>query len=293
MSTALTITKSKLILSPIQSTKSRDQLSMRSRKNLIRNKEYNGYISRPTKKRIERMVENLIFAIQAFQKKNKGKKGASSIQPTFITLTLSYEQIQSDNFIKRNLLMRFIEKIKKNCGVENYIWRAEPQRNGNIHFHIIADRFIKWQTIRAYWNEIQSKYDYIDAFEQRNGHRNPNSTDIHALNKINNIAAYICKYMTKDKPSRKIEGRIWGCSSNFHKMKNPRIEITGEMIEEVEDLVKESKGFKKVYDYCTLIRFKKSCITSIIKSNLYRLYEKFVNSFININIINHESQLQL
>lgn len=289
MSSAISISKSKLVLTPIQSTKTKYLISESSKKNLIRNKEYNGYISSSTTKRIGNMVENLIFGIESFQDKYKGKVGSTQIQPTFITLTLSYMQIQNDNYIKRNLLMRFIEILKKEKGIQNYIWRAEPQENGNIHFHIIIDRFINWQYIRQKWNSIQEKYDYIDAFEQKHGHRNPNSTDIHSLKKVNNIAAYICKYMVKNKPLRKIEGRIWGCSSNFHSIKNPRIEVTEEIIEEIELLVKEGSLYKKTLEYCTIFRYKKSQICKTINNVIYNIYAEFVASIINLKIKKYAS----
>ncbi|MFK5894428.1 MAG: hypothetical protein QM504_14505 [Pseudomonadota bacterium] len=288
MSSAITISKSKLVITPIQSTKSKFILAKNSRKNLIRSKEYNGYISKSTTKRINCMVESLIFAIEQNQEESMKIGKSTKIQPTFITLTLSYAQIQSDNYIKRNMLMRFIELCKNNKGVVNYIWRAEPQVNGNIHFHIIADKFIKWQWIREKWNEIQSKHEYLDAFEQKHGHRDPNSTDIHGLQRVNNIAAYICKYMTKDKPLRKIEGRIWGCSKNLHKMKNPRIEICEHIINEIEELVRDKKAFKKVYEWCTVIKYKKLHIQHTINDIIYNVYQEFVNEFINFKNIEYE-----
>jgi len=289
MSSAITISKSKLVITAIQSTKSKFILSQNSKKNLIRDSNYNGYISKSTTKRISCMIESLIFAIEENKKECwlEGKK--TKVQPTFITLTLSYNQIQNDNYIKRNLLMRFIELCKKEHGIVNYIWRAEPQVNGNIHFHIIADRFIKWQWIRKEWNKIQEKHNYIDAFEQKHGHRNPNSTDIHGLNKVHNIAAYICKYMTKDKPVRKIKGRVWGCSSNLHKMKNPRVEICEHLINDIEELVNTGKAYKKVYEYCTVIKYKKLHIQKTITNIIYNIYQDFVNQFINFKTLNYET----
>lgn len=284
MSSAITISKSKLIVTPIMSTKTKFLISENSKKNLIRDNNYNGYISKPTVKKIGHMVENLVFGIESFRKQKNPVAGSSQIQPTFITLTLSYKQIQSDKYIKRNMLMRFIEEIKNTHGVQNYIWRAEPQVNGNIHFHIIMDRFIKWQYVRKLWNDIQERHDYIDAFEQKHGHRNPNSTDIHSLLKVNNIAAYICKYMVKDKPLRKIEGRIWGCSNNFHKVKNPRIEICEHIIKDLEELVKKGFVYKKVLEYCTIFRYKKNQIQETSTNIIYNVYTEFVDSIINLSI---------
>ena len=64
---------------------------------------------------------------------------------TFITLTLPSKQIHSDNEIKSKCLNQFLIELKKNHSVSRYIWKAEKQENNNIHFHIIADKFIKWQ----------------------------------------------------------------------------------------------------------------------------------------------------
>ena len=237
------------------------------------------------------MVEGLIFAIEDHKKLVRKKRQTTKIQPTFITLTLSYAQIQNDNYIKRNMLMRFIEKCKSEHNVINYIWRAEPQVNGTIHFHIIADRFINWQWIRSTWNNIQANNQYLDAFEQKHGHRNPNSTDIHGLKKVHNIAAYICKYMTKDKPVRKIEGRIWGCSKSLHKMKNPRVEICSHLLDEIEELVNTKKAYKKVYEWCTVIKYKKLKIQKTINNIIYNIYQEFVNEFINYNNLIYEPKL--
>ncbi len=287
MSAAITISKSKLVITPIQSTKSKFILAENSRKNLIRNSKYNGYISKATTKRINCMIEGLIFGIEAHRKEIALKSKSTKVQPTFITLTLSYEQIQSDNYIKRNLLMRFIEEIKKTHGVVNYIWRAEPQVNGNIHFHIIIDKYVKWQWVRAVWNGIQENHEYLDAFQQKHGHRDPNSTDIHGLQKVHNIAAYICKYMTKDKPIRKIKGRVWGCNKALHKMKNPRVEICEHLMADIEELIKDGKAYKKVYEWCTVIKYKKLQIQETVNNIIYNIYQEFVSEFIHYNILEH------
>ncbi len=141
---------------------------------------------------------------------------------TFITLTLPSKQIHSDNEIKSKCLNQFLIELKKNYGVSRYIWKAEKQENNNIHFHIIADKYIKWKEIRECWNRIVNKLGYVDRYESNmrefykngfrlsthskdkrtenqqkkafqtlvdNNYRNPNSTDIHALYKVKNIQA--------------------------------------------------------------------------------------------------------
>ncbi len=33
------------------------------------------------------------------------------------------------------MLNRFLEKIRYQYNVKSYLWKAESQKNGNIHFH--------------------------------------------------------------------------------------------------------------------------------------------------------------
>ncbi|GAH86291.1 unnamed protein product, partial [marine sediment metagenome] len=47
-----------------------------------------------------------------------------------------------------------------------YVWRAEKQENGNIHFHFIVDNFIPWNELRNTWNRIQQNLGYISRFSE-------------------------------------------------------------------------------------------------------------------------------
>lgn len=285
MSQALTITRSKLFINPIPDIVTKERMRQASLDNLYRGGSYNGFISRRTTTRIERMVENMVTAIEQFKISNRRNKLAWKIRPTFVTLTLSYKQFHKDNVIKRQLFSRFIDRLKKDKGVQFYIWRAEPQENGNIHFHILCDRFIEWEWIRNVWNGLQSRLEYIDAFEQKNGHRNPNSTDVHELKKINHVARYICKYMTKDKPLRKIDGRIWGCSSDFHKLRNPKIELCKELYNEIFAMKRAKILKEKVCEFVSILSFKSCEIVDCLSGFINTIYQDFVTEYLTSKII--------
>lgn len=191
----------------------------------------NGLISKLAKKKMEKALDYLLLLSndQQVQQTQAGKKVTFKL--SFITLTLSSKQIHSDNEIKNSCLNQFIIEIQKYHQVRNYIWRAEKQKNGNIHFHIVTDKFIGWSKIRDRWNRIQNKLGYVDRYRDElkayhqggfkvrqdllktwsiknqiraydvgkaNDYNNPNSTDIHSVKKIGNIKAYISKYVTKN-----------------------------------------------------------------------------------------------
>lgn len=208
----------------------------RKSKNLKRHnrkgRTYNGYMSPATASKVKGYIDNFNEHL-----KFKSAKRKKRYLLTFVTLTLSAFQTHSDNEVKRSCLNRFIIELRRRSKIKNYIWRAEPQKNGNIHFHIVIDKYIDHRSLRNLWNECQESLGYITEFEKLHGHRNPNSTDIHAVEKVRNIGAYMSKYMCKSgeeyetRPGekkikrRKIEGRIWGCSDSIRETKPFECEI--------------------------------------------------------------------
>lgn len=198
--------------------------------NLKKNIHHNK-ISDATEKKIKRSCNYLL--LNSTQKNNYTKLNWKELRfnVTFITLTLSAQQMHSDNYIKKYMLNQFLIQAQRLWNVDQYVWRAEKQANGNVHFHILTDKFIPWYELRSLWNNIQRKEGYIEVYRtnQKEYHKNgfqlnkellqkwsysnqlkayhtgvktnwsnPNSTDIHGLRNIGNASAYIVKYMSKD-----------------------------------------------------------------------------------------------
>ena len=179
-----------------------------------------GKLSDNAKKHIKNIVLTWISTIQFYLLSNGYSLTETNKRLKFITLTLSDKQKHDDKTIKRKMLDRFIILIKRKYGVKNYLWIAETQKNGNIHFHLLTDINIHHKLIRKHWNKIQQDNRYLDNYYRKHKHYNANSTDIHSLKKINNIGAYLTKEITKGQSSRKIIGKLWGCSDNLLKLKS-------------------------------------------------------------------------
>lgn len=224
---------------------------------------YNGYMSDATRRSVRGMLENLLVAIElnttmAFPFVKGQEKPLNQVYPTFVTLTLPAKQMHCDNDIKRDIFTPFMQEMIRNWSVKCYVWVAETQQNGNLHFHVLMDRGIPAVRLRQIWNKhlnsmpyeyvncyrrIQ-KYIYEDGFvfrnemwekrlkkekeraksegkrlnpkaikelknkenqRQKEAHRkgvendwtDPNSTDIHSIQNIKKLTAYVCKYFTK------------------------------------------------------------------------------------------------
>lgn len=246
---------------------------------------YKGYMSPKTKSKVRKYLGTWLNGIELNMKGAKQRLLNKSIYPTFITLTLSAKQNHEDNEIKRQLLNPFIIWLNKSHQVRLYYWRAEPQKNGNIHFHIIVDRYIPYLAIRSKWNQLQSKLGYIETYSKqmqllslndyylrffkprkksfksaeisylagkKSNWCNPNSSDIHKIEKINNLSNYIIKYMTKTEGARKIEGRIHGGSDLLKQLK-PYSQLMGQAEYAIIDkLWKETKLKRKEGEFFTV-----------------------------------------
>jgi len=204
-----------------------------SRKNVIdrkavmllnRKTEYNGYMSDSTSRKVRRIILAWSEAI----KRENCERNLSIMKIdrklVFMTLTLSDEQKHDDNWIKRKLLNSFLIKMKTDYKVNYYLWRAEKQQNGRIHFHVILDHFIDKKDIQLEWNKIQRKHGYTENYENRFGKTEPPSTHIREVTTEEQMIEYAIKYTSKKKKKEnetdlKVIGRIWGCSDELRRLK--------------------------------------------------------------------------
>lgn len=122
----------------------------------------------------------------------------------FITLTLSDKQKHSDGWIKKHLLKNWFDTIKKSFPAISFVWKAETQANGNLHFHIITDHFIPFTYINKTWNRIQWKNGYMKKYLSDHGHINAPSTEVQKIKNDKVLKKYLMKYMIKANSKKKI-----------------------------------------------------------------------------------------
>ncbi len=172
---------------------------------------------------------------------------------TFITLTLPAKQVHSDTEIKDSCLALFLQWLRDSKKVKKYIWKAEIQKNGNIHFHITTDKYIHHTLVRNHWNKLVNKLGYVDRYYEKFGNMSPPSTEIKSVKKIRNIASYLAAYMSGTKRSkgkkgnqdynkRVIEGRLFGISSYLSGLQSLVLHGAGQ---EFDGILKYLKRVKK------------------------------------------------
>lgn len=183
---------------------------------------------------------------------SKKENKTFSFRLSFITLTLSATQSHTDKFIKNHLLQPFLLWMQRKYG-GSYVWKAESQLNGNIHFHVTTDVFIHWREIRFKWNKLLARHQYCKIFQDGTNDKGDSATQIKAIKNEGDLAKTVAGYLSKTSieqknsfalkskattiqdiikdalyiscnieskqhHSRFIDGRLWGCSENLSKI---------------------------------------------------------------------------
>lgn len=103
----------------------------------------------------------------------------------FITLTFSKNE--TDLHAANKKYKQFIQKLRRRYGMFKYITVIEFQERGSIHYHMLSDLpFIPYTIINTLWG---------------NG-----NIDIRAVDKVDNLGAYLVKYMNKDNDDIRLKG---------------------------------------------------------------------------------------
>lgn len=271
----------------------------------------NNELSRITKSKINKAITYINRISQDKQYIDRYSQRLVNYKLTFATLTLSSSQVHTDNEIKGKLLNQFFIEAKNRWNVTHYVWRGEKQLNGSIHFHIVTSCFIPYQELNEVWNRIQNKLGYVDRYsekmqklsyyEYRNLFKNnkkytealirkswikgrstnwkyPNSTDIHALQFIKDITAYICKYMKKSEQMKGQEGRLWSCSHSLSNLQGGRDIVSGSISNEL-NLIGNCVGVRKFSDdFFDLFYIDESKLLELGCFELLDLLHDFLNT---------------
>ena len=256
-------------------------------------------------KKIKKALDWIVYL--AKKKTFEGPNGKTiNFKLNFITLTLPDIQKHDDSSIVRTCLNNFLNVLRNKYKVVNYIWRAERQKNGNLHFHLITDKFIPWNEVRRLWNQSLELLYYITDYENkmkkfhakgfkyrydlnvlgwdyqrqykafikgRDTHwRDPNTTDIHSVNKVGNLKIYLLKYFTKQYQNENIECMLYGMSHSLAKLDGLVREVDSEMNTLFfDDTSKVNTKF--IYSEFSIIALFN--VNNLLKLKYYKLYNAF------------------
>lgn len=256
------------------------------RKNGQKVQNYKGEVSKKIKKEIEKLTYNWALAIET---NNAIMDEMDKETLYFITLTLPAQQRHADKEITKTALHGLLIWAKQAKGMSNYIWKAEKQGNGNIHYHIVIDTEIEPTVLRKKWNDKMDSMGYISDYRmERNmmfskGFRvqkkllsvaseekqkewykygkatnwsNPRTVHIENCENLETVGKYISKYISKNDQNLTIDGKVWGKSKTLSNIRYYEKEIKGLETTEIEYLELGTENEIEVNEFVRILSIK-------------------------------------
>jgi hypothetical protein len=247
---------------------------------------YNGEISVAGQRRLKKKLEIWYEGIKVFNSSKEHVIQHTKKEMVFLTVTLPASQQHSDLEIKREILKPFMRILREKFNTINYIWKAESQANGNIHFHIVIDVYIEKKIVTEIWNKCCESLSYVSRFEIKFNHRNPPSTEIHMVKDFRTAMIYFQKYIVKSSEYRLIEGAVWKSSTNLKSLEY--FECVSDSFKEIRlDKLLEKKEISCYssdrYEIYYLGKVKIDQVLSSLDLKAYLSYKSLLSSYLFSN----------
>ncbi len=212
-----------------------------SSNNQIKRTSHNFTISENAYRNLKRKINWLYYLAKSKSIKTYNGKSIYNFKIGFHTFTLPSKQTHNTATITNQLWNQFLTEIRQRTDMQNYIWRLEFQKNGNVHYHLVTDTYLDYFFNLKIWNRILKSYGYIEAYKQKHENlsfaeyselynsenridRNvlakryakgksqkweqPNSVDSKSVISKKAISFYISKYFAKDSKNGTIKNEL-------------------------------------------------------------------------------------
>ena len=128
---------------------------------------HNFTISEHARKTMILKIQWLYFMAKSRYKKSITGKEIHNFKLNFITLTLASKQVHPTAQITKECFNQFMVELRERYKIENYVWRLEFQKNGNVHYHIVTDCYTDFHIVQKVWNRCQEKLGYVTAYQKK------------------------------------------------------------------------------------------------------------------------------
>lgn len=274
---------------------------------------YSGELRPGAKKRLTRCVELMLMATKSTWIYNKYKKKHYPFKVGFLTLTIySPERNVTGKESHKTVLEPFLLWLRRKHGVKMYIWKAELQERGQVHYHLLLDTWVDKLKLEDEWNKLQINAGYLDMdkYYKKFGHRNVPSTKIHALYKKRNVTGYIKKVVAAEMQNRKaaimaelnytggmtpemaktvqnrlsIHGKVWDCSINLKSNTYFTTVADNCYVDHLNNLVDQKLCRVTYTDTCTIFTLYKQASENILAGNDKKEYDDKMYNIRNMDM---------
>lgn len=194
------------------------------------------------------------------------RTGGKRSKKIFVTLTFIQEV---DDLLAQSILNKFLTELRDRFPKKtlNYIWVAERQGNGNIHFHGMINQFLPVRKLNALWTlqQYNSGLRYFNYDEQfwvpieeikarykndmngcTHGGMNEilNPFDVEPVKTIHGLSHYLTQYVTKNNSGGGFKCAAWHCSRGVSKLFTKTV-ISRSTLSAVQSVEHNSRVVKK------------------------------------------------
>ena len=136
-------------------------------------------------------------------------------QIVFYTFTI--KENMTDNSVTNPAFSYALRRLKKDYGLNSYIWVVERQKRGAIHYHCLFDMpYVKYSELKRVWHEVGSKFG-IEISRQNSVSGSKGRSAV--VKNVEQAVKYLTKYMAKGingKNNQTFEGRVYAISRNVN-----------------------------------------------------------------------------
>lgn len=258
------------------------------------NQSYTNNFSQSAQKNLKKAIDILLQITPPIKRFHPLTKKPFNHRLSVITLTIPTTQVIHPNTAYNQLLKPFIDYLRKTKDVENYIWKLEFQKRGQIHYHITMPQVIHWREIRNKWNYLLKKNNYLNEYYSKKGNYDPNSTDIHKVYNIDKIGPYLMKEFvkscqnvdinkhnyTKEDINKKF--KYWDCSNSLVQCKRFATDMNEDIAYSLYNYI--SKTDKEVQylklENCEIIKLDDFKLNEILPLHLKEQYYKHIKPYL-------------
>lgn len=209
-----------------------DQVKEKMRE--IRDRRFTGTISSSAQKNLARSFDNLLTASRRQVLYNRYIRKSVPFQLNMITLTIPDGKEISSKEGNARLLKPFLQRMERYClqqyrKLPLYSWKIELQQRGQLHWHIITNRWVPHEWIARAWSEILFDATFMRDYYRKTGSRIARAaTRVESVrrNSAGEMRLYLLKKYARKKVVdekkvgqdraaemiAKIDGHVWGCS---------------------------------------------------------------------------------
>ena len=261
----------------------RMQEERKKRMDKARRTRYCGRLSAGARKRLRVALERLLWIspIKSFVHPVRGHN--VNFRLTFLTVTLPAAQGRvTDHDIYTTSFKPFLERLRRTYGVRNYVWRAERQKNGNLHYHIVTNQFL-WKTkVQRDWNNYIARLGFVDRFREKHGHSNPPSTNIDKVAEMDELTCYMRKYMSKGADEEAvIHSKLWDCSKPLKAKIINELALSADVNEELQEVMCSGAAEVLYADHFFLLVSRSRKISEWYGEKLSKQLEEYLDAIKN------------